>query len=83
MFFFEATHTSINAAQHDTSAVYAVDQQVTKRRQTTAQHGGSSAAASQVASPPPRQVCIGNVITVLSRMICFLTVSLLIESAVA
>ena len=64
MIFFDATHTSINAAQHRNSTVSAVDQQVSKRRKTTAQHGGSpaAAAASQVAPPPPRQVCNGNVI---------------------
>jgi hypothetical protein len=64
MYFFDATHTSVNAAQHHTSTVSAVDQQVAKRHKTTAQHGGSPAvaAAGQDVPPPPEQVCNGDVI---------------------
>jgi hypothetical protein len=63
MYFFDATHASINAAQGHHSTVSAVDQQVAKRHKTTALHTGgpAAAAASQVAHPPPRQVCIGDV----------------------
>ncbi len=64
MFFFDATHTSINAAQDLNSTVSVVEQQVTKRHKTTAQHGGNPAvaAASQDVPPPPKQVCNGDVI---------------------